>query len=96
MLVLTSAYTLGARVIEKHFTLDKNLPGPDHKASSSPEEFKELVNSIRLAEISMGDPIKKVQKEEEQMRERGQIKKKHGPRWHKGRGANHFQGGAAQ
>ena len=60
---------LGAVVIEKHFTLDKNLPGPDHKASSTPEEFKELVDSIRLAEISLGDPIKRVQKEEEQMRE---------------------------
>ena len=64
-----ASIVLGAKIIEKHFTLDKNLPGPDHKASSTPEEFKELVNSIRLTEISMGDPIKRVQEEEEQMRE---------------------------
>lgn len=48
------AVTLGAQVIEKHFTLDRNLPGPDHWFSSDPEEFKELVNQIRLAEIRMG------------------------------------------
>jgi len=64
-----ASIVLGAKVIEKHFTLDKNLPGPDHKASSTPEEFKELVNAIRLTETSLGDPVKRVQKEEEQMRE---------------------------
>ena len=63
-----ASIALGASVIEKHFTLDKNLSGPDHKASSTPDEFKELVDLIRLAEISMGDPIKRVQEEEKQMR----------------------------
>ena len=42
------AVALGAKVIEKHFTIDKNLPGPDHKASSSPGEFKILVDSVRI------------------------------------------------
>lgn len=44
------AVLLGAKVIEKHFTLNKKLPGPDHKASLEPHELKELVNGIRLAE----------------------------------------------
>lgn len=48
------AVTLGAEVIEKHFTLDRNLPGPDHWFSSDPQEFKELVEQIRLAEMRMG------------------------------------------
>ena len=48
------AVTLGATVVEKHFTLDKNLPGPDHWFSSDYEEFKELVQQIRLAESRMG------------------------------------------
>ena len=49
------AVTLGARVVEKHFTLDKNLPGPDHWFSSDYQEFKDLVNQIRLAESRMGN-----------------------------------------
>ena len=49
------AVTLGARVVEKHFTLDKNLPGPDHWFSSDFDEFKELVNQIRIAEKRMGN-----------------------------------------
>jgi N-acetylneuraminate synthase/N,N'-diacetyllegionaminate synthase len=48
------AVTLGARVIEKHFTLDKCLPGPDHWFSSDPKEMKELVSQIRLAEKRLG------------------------------------------
>lgn len=48
------AVALGACFIEKHFTLSKNLPGPDHHFSSDPKEFKELVNSIRFIEKSMG------------------------------------------
>lgn len=61
--------TFGSKVIEKHFTLDKNLPGPDHKASSTPEEFKILVTDIRRAECMLGKPRKKRQKEEQQMAE---------------------------
>jgi len=48
------ALALGAKVIEKHFTLDKSLPGPDHWFSSSPEEMEELVCQIRDAEKRMG------------------------------------------
>lgn len=52
--VAVAAVALGAKVIEKHFTLDKNMEGPDHKASSEPEEFKEYVKSIRDIEAAMG------------------------------------------
>lgn len=59
--------SLGAKVIEKHFTLDKDLPGPDHRASSTPEEFKALVNSVRRAEKMLGSGAKRCQAEEMQM-----------------------------
>jgi N,N'-diacetyllegionaminate synthase len=57
--VTISAITLGAKIIEKHFTLDKNLPGPDHKASLDPAEFAEMVRAIRNVEMSFGDGIKR-------------------------------------
>jgi N-acetylneuraminate synthase len=57
--VSTAAVALGATVIEKHFTLDRNLPGPDHKASIEPEELKQMVSSIREVELALGLPIKK-------------------------------------
>jgi N-acetylneuraminate synthase/N,N'-diacetyllegionaminate synthase len=63
-----AAVALGAVVIEKHFTLDKNLPGPDHKASLSPEELKEMVKAIRLVEKALGDGIKRPTPEEEEIR----------------------------
>lgn len=63
------AVSLGAKVIEKHFTLDKKMIGPDHKASSEPAEFKELVSAVRIAEITLGSSRKTVQQEELQMRE---------------------------
>lgn len=53
------AVSLGARVIEKHLTLDKGLPGPDHKASLEPGEFAELVKVLRSVENALGDGIKK-------------------------------------
>ncbi len=59
---------LGATIVEKHFTLNKEMEGPDHKASSTPEEFQQLVSAIRIAERSLGNPVKKVQDEEKQMR----------------------------
>lgn len=65
--VLSIAF--GATIIEKHFTLDKNLPGPDHKASSTPLEFSELSRAVRRAEKMLGSPIKKCQDEERQMSE---------------------------
>jgi N,N'-diacetyllegionaminate synthase len=52
--VSLGAVALGATVIEKHFTLDKSLPGPDHKASISPGELNMLVSSIRKMEITLG------------------------------------------
>jgi len=54
-----SAIALGAKVIEKHFTLDKNLPGPDHKASLEPDELKAMIRAIRNIEKSLGDGIKR-------------------------------------
>ncbi len=57
--VPTAAVALGASIIEKHFTLDKNLPGPDHKASLEPEELKAMVKAIRNIEIALGDGIKR-------------------------------------
>lgn len=55
-----AATTLGATVIEKHFTLDKNMEGPDHSASLEPDELKEMVNSIRNIEIALGDGKKNI------------------------------------
>lgn len=48
------AVSYGVKFIEKHFTLDKNFPGPDHKASATPKEMKALVDNIRRAEIMFG------------------------------------------
>jgi len=54
-----AAVALGATVIEKHFTLDRNLPGPDHRASLEPGELKDMIKSIRNIERAMGDGVKK-------------------------------------
>lgn len=54
-----AAVAMGAEVIEKHFTLDRNMEGPDHKASLEPNELKEMVNSIRHIELAMGSGEKK-------------------------------------
>ena len=56
----TMSVAYGITFIEKHFTLDKNFEGPDHKASATPEELKLLVENIRKAEIMLGSGIKKV------------------------------------
>ncbi len=50
-----AAVAMGAVVIEKHFTLDRNLPGPDHKASIDPSQLKEMVASIRALEVALGN-----------------------------------------
>lgn len=57
--VALAAVALGATVIEKHFTLDRNLPGPDHKASLEPDELMAMVNSIRKVELSLGSSEKR-------------------------------------
>lgn len=58
--VAIAAVAMGACVIEKHFTLDRNLPGPDHKASLEPGELKAMVTAIRNIEIALGDGIKRL------------------------------------
>lgn len=59
-----AAVAMGAEVIEKHFTLDHNLPGPDHIASLEPDELKAMVNSIRNIEKAIGTGLKKVSNSE--------------------------------
>jgi len=62
--VSIGAVALGASIIEKHFTIDKSLPGPDHQASLNPDELRSLVKAIRNIEKALGDGIKKpVQRE---------------------------------
>lgn len=59
-----AAVALGASIIEKHFTLDRNLPGPDHKASLEPDELALMVKSIRHVEQALGSPHKHVTESE--------------------------------
>jgi len=59
-----AAVALGARIIEKHFTLDCREPGPDHKASIEPHEFKAMVQCIRNVEAALGDGVKRPAKGE--------------------------------
>lgn len=53
-----AAVALGAVIVEKHFTLDRSMPGPDHKASLEPDELKELVDGIRRVEAALGSGVK--------------------------------------
>jgi N-acetylneuraminate synthase/N,N'-diacetyllegionaminate synthase len=59
-----AAVAMGAKIIEKHFTLDNKSKGPDHGFSLSPSELKEFVYAIRSTERAMGMPVKKVAKSE--------------------------------
>jgi len=63
-----AAVALGATVIEKHFTLDKKMKGPDHKASLNPDELKAMIKAIRNIEQALGDGIKKPSAREMQNR----------------------------
>ena len=54
-----AAVAMGAEIIEKHFTLDRNMEGPDHKASLEPNELKYMVDCIRNIEVALGDGIKR-------------------------------------
>jgi len=54
-----AAVARGAVIIEKHFTLDKNMEGPDHKASLEPDELTEMIKSIRNVELALGDGVKR-------------------------------------
>src|SRR5690606_10008328 len=60
-----AAVALGARVIEKHFTLDRTMPGPDHRASLEPHELKAMVEKIRNVEKALGNGIKRCARGEE-------------------------------
>jgi len=62
--VSLAAVALGAEVIEKHFTINQALPGPDHKASLEPKELKLMVKLIRNIEVALGEPIKQASKSE--------------------------------
>ncbi|ERI68238.1 N-acetylneuraminate synthase [Clostridium sp. KLE 1755] len=62
--VPVAAVAMGATVIEKHFTLDKTMPGPDHKASLEPDELKEMIIKIRNIEKALGDGVKRVSNSE--------------------------------
>jgi len=59
-----AAVAMGATIIEKHFTIDRTLQGPDHAASLEPDELKEMVKSIRNIEKAMGDGVKKPSRSE--------------------------------
>lgn len=60
MMTLATAYLLGAEVIEKHFTLDKNLPGNDHYHAGDPTDFKKAISNFKLINIILGSAEKKV------------------------------------
>jgi N-acetylneuraminate synthase len=62
--IAIAAVARGARVIEKHFTLDRQLPGPDHAASLEPAELKQMVQAIRNVELALGSPLKRPVSEE--------------------------------
>ena len=57
--VACAAVALGARILEKHLTLDRNLPGPDHAASLDPADFARLVSAVRHLEAALGDGVKR-------------------------------------
>lgn len=63
-----AAVALGATVIEKHFTVDNQLPGPDHAFALTPVELKEMVHAIRRAEVMLGSGVKVIQEEERELR----------------------------
>ena len=60
MMTLSTAYLLGAEVIEKHFTLDKSLPGNDHYHSGNPDDFKKAINNFRWIDCVLGSNQKTV------------------------------------
>lgn len=64
ILIPIAAVARGARVIEKHFTLDRTLPGPDHKASLEPDKLKQMVSDIRALQEALGDGSKTPQASE--------------------------------
>lgn len=69
MEVPLAAVAMGARVIEKHFTLDRSMDGPDHAASMDPDEFRRMVDAIRNIEKALGDGVKRPNPSEERIKE---------------------------
>lgn len=67
-IIPVAAVAMGADIIEKHFTLDKSLPGPDHKLSLDPKQFKTMVQNIRSVESAFGDGLKKPTVDEAEIR----------------------------
>lgn len=67
--VAVAAVALGASIIEKHFTLDCSMEGPDHAASTEPVDFAELVKAVRRTELFLGDGVKRPTKKEEKIAE---------------------------
>ena len=64
-----AAVAMGAAILERHMTLDRTLPGPDHKASTEPDEFRRMVEGIRTIEIALGDGTKRMSASEAEVRE---------------------------
>ena len=62
--VAVAAVARGAKVVEKHFTLDRNLPGPDHRASLEPHDLRRLVEAIRNTELALGSGVKEANRAE--------------------------------
>lgn len=65
--VAIAAVAMGANIIEKHFTLDQNMEGPDHLASTEPEEFRKMVEAIRHIEMALGNGVKESTKREREV-----------------------------
>jgi len=61
LLAATISFSIGANIIERHFTLDRFMEGPDHILSSEPKEMKELVELSKSVQIALGDGVKRVQ-----------------------------------
>ncbi|OWR27592.1 N-acetylneuraminate synthase [Saccharibacillus sp. O23] len=66
--ITLAAVAMGARIIEKHFTVDRNLPGPDHQASLEPAELRQLIAGVRHIELAWGDGQKRCMPSEENTR----------------------------
>ena len=64
--IAIAAVSMGAQVVEKHFTLDRKLPGPDHKASIEPRELREMVSAIRNIETALGGGQKEISESEKE------------------------------
>lgn len=64
-----AAVAMGAKIIEKHFTIDNTFEGPDHKASLEPRELKQMIQSIRNIESALGDGVKKCRENEKNIRD---------------------------